>query len=37
LSTRGGVLSTEAVCLVRLVRQGTPGFVSFLFHGCMSV
>jgi hypothetical protein len=37
VGARGGVLSTEAVRLVRLVRPGTPGFVPFLFPGCMSV
>ena len=31
LSTRGGVLSTEAVRLVRPVRSGGPGFVPLLF------
>jgi hypothetical protein len=36
LSTRGGVLSTTAVRLVRPVRSGGPGFVPFLFPGSMS-
>jgi hypothetical protein len=36
LSTGGGVLSTIAVRLVRLVRSGAPGFVPFLFPGFMS-
>ena len=36
LNTRGGVLSTEAVRMVRLVRSGGPGFVPFLFPGFMS-
>ena len=36
LSTGGGVLSTIAVRLVRLVRSGGPGFVPFLFPGFMS-
>jgi len=36
LSTHGGVLSTIAVRLVRLVRSGGPGFVPFLFPGFMS-
>src|ERR1035437_4233442 len=33
LSTRGGVLSTIAMRLVRPVRSGGPGFVPFLFPG----
>jgi hypothetical protein len=33
LSTGGGVLSTIAVRLIRLVRSGGPGFVPFLFPG----
>jgi Fe-S oxidoreductase len=36
LSTRGGVLSTIAVRLVRPVRSGGPGFVPFLFPRFMS-
>ena len=36
LSKGGGVLSTIAVRLVRLVRSGGPGFVPFLFPGFMS-
>ena len=36
LNTLGGVLSTEAVRLVRPVRSGGPGFVPFLFPGFMS-
>jgi len=36
LSTGGGILSTIAVRLVRLVRSGWPGFVPFLFPGFMS-
>ena len=35
LSTGGGILSTKAVRLVRLVRSGGPGFVPFLFPGSM--
>jgi hypothetical protein len=35
LSTGGGILSTIAVHLVRLVRSGGPGFVPFLFPGLM--
>jgi hypothetical protein len=35
LGTGGGVLSTIAVRLVRLVRSGGPGFVPFLFPGFM--
>jgi hypothetical protein len=37
LSTCSGVLSTEAVRLVGLVRSGNPEFVPFLFPGCKSV
>ena len=36
LSTCGGVLSTVAVRLVRLVRSGGPGFVPFLFPSFLS-
>jgi hypothetical protein len=36
LSTGGGILSTIAVRLVRLVRSGGLGFVPFLFPGFMS-
>src|SRR5664280_3841350 len=33
LSTRGGVLSTRAMRLVRPARFGGPGFVPFMFLG----
>ncbi len=36
LSTGGGILSTIAVRLVRLVRSGGLGFVPFLFPGFVS-